>query len=82
MAFKLKDISELYRVPSGPVTKEYAKKRGFHIANDMTLHTGQVDSDYEDEKKDDARREKMKRKDPKAFQKKSKKQRLDYTILN
>ena len=69
MAFKLKDISELYRVPSGPVTKEYAKKRGFHIADDMTLHIGQVDSDYEDEKKDDARRAKMK----KPFQKKSKK---------
>ena len=69
MAFKLKDISELYRVPSGPVTKEYAKKRGFHIADDMTLHTGQFDSDYEDEKKDDARRAKMK----KPLKKKSKK---------
>ena len=67
MAFKLKDISELYRIPSGPVTKEYAKSLGFHIAKDMTLHTGQV-SDYEQEKAEDA-----KGYDKKPFQKKSKK---------
>tara|TARA_R100000353_G_scaffold89347_1_gene66127 strand:- start:393 stop:824 length:432 start_codon:yes stop_codon:yes gene_type:complete len=54
MAFKLKNRPEFYRVPGGPVTKEYAKKRGFHIADDMTLHISQVD-DYEYEKKEDAK---------------------------
>jgi len=65
MAFKLKDFTELYKRPTGPVTKDYAKSLGFHIADDMTLHTGQVD-DYEYEKKQDAKRSK-------PLQKKSKK---------
>ena len=72
MAFKLKDISELYRIPSGPVTKEYAKKRGFHIADDMTLHKGQV-SDYEQEKAEDAKGYDTNIKTKKVFKKKSKK---------